>query len=101
MEENFPHNHKMLWKKGEKNVYLHIGQDAVVRLDEVVGIFDMENTTISQTTRTFLNDAEKQNRVVSVCDDLPRSFVVCRDKAGNETVYLSQISCATLRKRSI
>lgn len=82
-------------------MYLHIGQDTVVRLKDVVGIFDMENTTISQTTRMFLNDAEKKGRVVVVCEDLPRSFVVCRDRAGNETVYLSQISPATLRKRSI
>lgn len=82
-------------------MYLHIGQETVVRTDEIVGIFDMENTTISKATRTFLSDAEKQKRVITVCDDLPRSFVVCRDKAGNETVYISQISCATLRKRSI
>ncbi|MBR2338840.1 MAG: DUF370 domain-containing protein [Clostridia bacterium] len=81
-------------------MYLHIGQETVVRTDEVVGIFDMENTTISKTTRVFLSNAEKQNRVITVCDDLPRSFVVCRDKQGNETVYISQISCATLRKRA-
>ena len=82
-------------------MYLHIGQETVVRTDEIVGIFDMENTTISKATRTFLSDAEKQHRVITVCDDLPRSFVVCRDQTGNETVYISQISCATLKKRSI
>ena len=29
-------------------MYLHLGQDTVVRLDEIVGIFDMENATISK-----------------------------------------------------
>ena len=81
-------------------MYLHIGQETVVRMDEVVGIFDMENTTVSKATRAFLTNAEHHHRVITVCDDLPRSFVVCRDNSGNETVYISQISCATLRKRT-
>ncbi len=81
-------------------MYLHIGQETVVRADEVVGIFDLENTTISRSTREFLGEAEKHGHVISVCDDLPRSFVVCEDQQGEKTVYISQISCATLRKRA-
>lgn len=81
-------------------MYLHIGQETVVRTDRLIGIFDMENTTVAKSTREFLADAEKGGRVVSVCDDLPRSFVVCGDGQGGETVYISQISCATLKKRA-
>ncbi len=80
-------------------MYLHIGQETVVPLCEVVGIFDMENTTISKNTRSFLNDAQKQGTVITVGDDLPKSFVVCI-KNGVQTVYISQISCATLLKRA-
>lgn len=82
-------------------MYVHIGRETVVRSDEVVGIFDMENTTVSRSTREFLSAAEKGGQVITVCDDLPRSFVVCRDEDGRETVYISQISCATLRKRAL
>ncbi len=81
-------------------MYLHIGQETVVRTRDIVGIYDMENTTVSKTTRDFLSEAEKRGQVITVCDDLPRSFVVCRDSEGTQTVYISQISCATLRKRS-
>lgn len=80
-------------------MYLHIGQETVVRKNEIVGIFDMENTTVSKFTRDYLTHAEKKRRVITVCDDIPRSFVICRKKNGRETVYISQISCATLRKR--
>ena len=31
-------------------MYLHIGQDTVVREQDIVGIFDMDNTTISRTS---------------------------------------------------
>lgn len=81
-------------------MYLHLGQDTVVRLDEVIGIFDMDTSTISKHTRQFLADAEKGRRVVNVSEELPKSFVVCVDKEGTETVYVSQISSSTLRKRT-
>ena len=81
-------------------MYLHLGQETVVRLREVVGIFDMENTTISKYTRQFLADAEKGGRVCNVTMELPKSFVVCVDRDGTETVYISQISSATLLKRA-
>ena len=81
-------------------MYLHLGQETVVRLREVVGIFDMENATISKYTRQFLADAEKGGRVCNVTMELPKSFVVCVDRDGTETVYISQIYSATLLKRA-
>lgn len=82
-------------------MYLHIGQETVVPMREIVGIFDMENTTVSKNTRVFLNEAQRQGRVITVGEDLPKSFVVCQ-KGDNSppTVYISQISCATLLKRA-
>lgn len=80
-------------------MYIHLGADTVVKSREVVGIFDTDNTTLSRHTRDFLSLAERQGRVVSITYELPKSFVVCVDSDGNETVYLSQLSAATLRKR--
>lgn len=86
-------------------MYLHLGQDVVVRQKDIVGIFDMENTTISRYTRRYLSKAEKGGRVDYVSMDLPKSFIVCdsskkRGQRQKDTVYISQISPATLRKRS-
>ncbi len=81
-------------------MYLHIGQETVVPMREIVGIFDMENTTISKNTRSFLNQAQRSGRVVTVGDDLPKSFVVCQKGDEPPIVYISQISCATLLKRA-
>ena len=75
-------------------MYIHLGMGVVVREEDVVGIFDMENTTVSGATRDFLNLVE------DVCYDLPRSIVVCRDYIGGERVYITQIAPATLLKRS-
>ncbi len=81
-------------------MYLHVGQDTVVPTKSVIGIFDIENTTTSKFTRQFLADAEKGKRVVNVSDELPKAFVVCVEPDGSETVYISQISAATLYKRA-
>lgn len=81
-------------------MYLHLGQEVVVRFKEIVGIFDLENTTVSAHTRRFLAEAEKNGQVISVSPELPRSFVIVRDGKGNETVYISQLSTATLLRRS-
>ena len=37
--------------------------------------------------------------MVDVSGDLPKSFTVCRTGKGPPTVYLSQLSSATLLKR--
>lgn len=81
-------------------MYLHLGMDKVITFDEIIGIFDLDTTTVSKRTRDYLSKAEKAGIVENVCYDIPKSFIVCRDKKGNEKVYISQISSSTLLKRT-
>lgn len=80
-------------------MYIHLGNETVVKEDEIIGIFDMETTTISKNTRQFLEKAEKQKKVINVSYELPKSFIVTNDK-NKSRVYISQISPQTLQKRS-
>ena len=80
-------------------MYLHLGQNTVVRGREIVGIFDLENTTVSKHTRALLARAQKQDRVTAVTYDLPKSFVLCAD-GDREAVYITQMAPATLRRRA-
>ena len=80
-------------------MYLHLGSSVVIPQSDVLGIFDLDNTTSSRITRDFLAQAQRAGQVVTVGDDLPKSFTLCRDPAGRITVYLSQLSSATLLKR--
>ncbi len=77
-------------------MYLHLGQNTVITTREIVGFFDMDNTTVSKTTRDFLSQAEKNGRVKYVSYDLPKSFIVTKD----QTVYISPVSVATLMGRT-
>jgi len=80
-------------------MYLHLGSSVVVRQQDILGIFDLDNTTYSSVTRKFLTQAEQAGQVIAVGDDLPKAFTLCQDVHGNITVYLSQLSSATLLKR--
>lgn len=78
-------------------MYLSIGNDMAVRDRSVIGIFDLDNTSMSFRTREFLNRAEKEGEVVP-CDDLPKSFILTSEYGFNR-VRLTALSSATLEKR--
>ena len=40
--------------------YLHIGQNVMVPEKQIIGIFDLDNTSQSKWTRKFLADAEQE-----------------------------------------
>lgn len=80
-------------------MYLYLGNDVLVQTKQLIGIFDIDRTTISRDTREFLADRQKKNRVIDVHDELPKSFILCQEKEGS-TLYISQISPQTLYKRS-
>lgn len=81
-------------------MYIHLGQGTVVKTSEIVGIFDLDSTTVSKHTRKFLNSAEKMGEVITVSYELPKSFAVCQKKGEKQRVYISQLATSTLFKRS-
>lgn len=80
-------------------MYLHIGGETVVDTDSIVGIFDMDNATLSIKTRDMLSRAQKEGRIVYASFELPRSFIICRNKESH-IIYITQLSSSTLIKRT-
>ncbi len=79
-------------------MYLHIGSDVVVSSEDIVGVFDLDNISVSKRSVAYLNAAEKKGQVLMVGVDIPKSAVICVN-AGVQTVYLTQIASATILKR--
>lgn len=75
-------------------MYLFLGGNCTVKKDDVIGIFDIEECSVSRTTADFLNACQKRGGVVSVSDDMPKAFVVC-----SNSTYITNVSNATLNKR--
>ncbi len=79
-------------------MYISIGGDMAVRERTIVGIFDLDNTSWSKHTRSFLKEAERQGEIVDVSGELPKSFLLTQE-FGLHRVYLTQFNAAAIEKR--
>ena len=75
-------------------MYIYIGGDTAISTRDIIGVFDMDTSTVNKATRDYLTKAEKEKRVIYVNYELPKSFIVCRDK-----IYVCPLNTATILKR--
>ena len=78
-------------------MYIHLGRDYVLNDRDIIGIFNLETTTIPRG-REFLNYAQKNGAVVSLSEELPQCYVLA--DAPVDTVYLSELSSAAMKRRA-
>ena len=81
-------------------MYVSIGGDMAVRERSIIGIFDLDNCSYEKKTREFLQKAEQNGEIVTVTDELPKSFVLTSEY-GFSRIYLTQFNAATIEKRSL
>ena len=79
-------------------MFLHVGNNKNIRIRDVIGIFDMDNATLSAITRNFLSTRQKQLMVEIAAVELPKSFILFEEN-GLYKICFSPISSATLRGR--
>lgn len=80
-------------------MYLNIGKDFFVNSREIVGVFDLDKTTVYKVNRFYLSKMEKRGKIINVTENIPKSFVVCSSKKESK-VYLSGLLPSTILKRS-
>jgi hypothetical protein len=81
-------------------MYLHAGNNKNIREKNIIGIFDIESSTVSDLTKKYLSEAEKRGEVESAAgDELPKSFILYFDNNQEFKVCLSQLSTASLDGR--
>ncbi len=79
-------------------MYLHIGNNRNIRKSMVIGIFDMDNATVSQITRKYLNSVQNDYLLESASYEIPKSFVLYEEH-GESKVCFSPLSASALRGR--
>lgn len=80
-------------------MFLHLGENVTVPIKDIIGIFDLETTMYGADTNQFLRMAEEDGFVERITDETPKSYVVAEVNKKSK-IYLSQISSATLSKRT-
>lgn len=79
-------------------MFLHLGENVVIPMREVIAIFDINSTT-SMDTKHFLKTAEEEGFIMRITNDEPKSFILT-ERNKKSIIYLSPISSITLAKRS-
>ena len=76
-------------------MFLHLGGDVVVLKKDVIAILDIR-TRQTAVTKEFIETARDEGFIKNIYDkDREKSFVVT-----TRDIYMSPISCSTLKKRS-
>ncbi|MBE6686749.1 MAG: DUF370 domain-containing protein [Ruminococcaceae bacterium] len=76
-------------------MYIHLGNNAVLKKKKIIGIFDMDTSTKGTQTRSYLRRAEKEQRTVLTSYEIPKAFVVTEENK----IYYSQLSTSSLHGR--
>ena len=80
-------------------MYLHIGNSESIKKSEIIGIFDLDTSTVSGITKKYIEKMQKNGRVEYNDTDLPRTFIIIKDKK-REKIKLSRISATSLIQRT-
>ena len=80
-------------------MYIHIGNGVTVKSSDVIGVFDLDTSTVSSITRKFINKKEKEGKLSYSDSDLPRAFILAKED-GDYKVKLSRISAQGIKARA-
>ncbi|MCK9217669.1 MAG: DUF370 domain-containing protein [Firmicutes bacterium] len=80
-------------------MFIHLGEDVVIPLKDVISIMNLETSSYSKKTKEFLKIAEDEGFLNKITDKEPKSFIFTI-KDNQTIIYLSPISSVTLQKRS-
>lgn len=75
-------------------MFIHIGNDNVVNVKEIIGIVDYQLVNDSPVMKEMMEEKRKKRKLIGVTKEA-KSIVIT-----DEFIYLSNISVITLKKRS-
>lgn len=76
-------------------MFLHLGGEVTVKSSDIIGVFDIEACSVSKITVDYLNNCQKNQQIVYISDDMPKSFIVAENKT-----YISNVSNRTICRRT-
>ncbi len=76
-------------------MFLHAGNGKNIREKDIIGIFDMDNATVSSVTRKYLNEEQRKGAIISISEDIPKSFILYKAD-GKLNICFSSLSTSAL-----
>lgn len=79
-------------------MFIQLEKGESVDVGEIIGVFDFDTATLSADTRSTLKRVSGETGVISLCADLPKSFLLT-DGQYYDRIYISGLSTDSIRKR--
>ena len=76
-------------------MFINLGEDTIIRTDEVIAIFDYDLFQNDINNQQFINTTLAEKQFVDIGQQLTKAVVLT-----NNVIYYSPFSPATLKKRS-
>lgn len=80
-------------------MYLHAGNNKLIRVKDIIGIFDMDNATVEADTRNFLKRVQTDGALEISKNEIPKSFILYEKNKNKTAVCISQLSTVSLASR--
>ena len=81
-------------------MFTHIGNDVNVRTDRIIGLFDLDTSSVGKGTKIFLQKMQERGRVINTSADIPRCAILADDEnRDGAVIYLSSVSSTTIATR--
>ena len=79
-------------------MFIHPGKNSVLRKDDIIGIFELDNVSWSKRSREFLRKCEERGEVYDASEDIPRSFILSTTGEKNQ-LMLTHVTTRTIIRR--
>jgi hypothetical protein len=76
-------------------MFLHLGKNIIIHLEDVIAIMDLNSAARSEYTGEFISTAQEEGFVKTISSGKPKSMVITE-----KAVYFSPISSSTLGRRA-
>ena len=81
-------------------MFLYLGEGKYKKLEDIIGIFDMDSATVCISSRHFLSQKEKEGRVESD-GELPKSFLLCEKREKADEGKRKEKKCPKTQKKEV
>ena len=81
-------------------MFLYLGEGKYKKLEDIIGIFDMDSATVCASSRHFLSQKEKEGRVESD-GELPKSFLLCEKREKADVGKRKEKKCPKTQKKEV
>jgi len=79
-------------------MYVHIGNDNIIKKDEIVAILNLELLLEEKKLEDIIKEVNLEGKIINISDSIKKSLIIVKN--NNEQIgYITNISSITLAKR--